>query len=440
MILIFSEKITPRLEYIARFVFSEILRTDIVFTTNVSEFRESGLPKINYSLKKLDNEFFMPPHGLLFQNEIYPENLQQINSKGIIDFFKIADGSDWPIDILAASFYLVSRYEEYLESGADKYGRYPAEKSILAKSNLLKKPVVDIWANELAEKLRGKYPQLVFRKRKPLYISTIDIDNAWAKRHKGFWRTGGAIAKAFTKGKIQEISTRGKTLTGKEKDPYDTYSFLNEVFNGHENHTRFFFLLGNYARYDKNISPENQHLRQLIREIAGKYPVGIHPSFFSGTKTGEKNLFTEIQRLETITGEKVKRSRQHFLKLTLPETYRRLIGAGIEEDFSMGYASHPGFRAGTCTPFFFYDLPREQPTTLKVVPFQMMDVMLRDYLQLNPEESLEETGRLMDEVKNAGGTFVSIWHNENLNNRGRWEGFRQVFEVMNQTGFAWNHE
>lgn len=438
MILVFSEKITPRLEYIARFIFSEILQTDILFTTNASEFRASRLPKINYSPKKLDNELFVSPHELLFQNEIYPENLKQINSGGINEFFKTSPESDLPFDLLAASFYLVSRYEEYPETGFDLYGRYPASKSILTKFNLLKKPVVDIWANELAGKLRDKYPQLVLRKRKPLFISTIDIDNAWAYRHKGFWRTGGAIAKALLKGNFAEVANRVKVLTGKEQDPYDTYSFLNDVFNGHEKQTHFFFLLGNYARYDKNISPANKHFRQLIREIAGKYPVGIHPSFFSGTE--KKNLITEIQRLETTTGEKVKRSRQHYLKLTLPETYRRLIGAGIEEDFSMGYASHPGFRAGTCTPFLFYDLPREQATNLKVVPFQMMDVMLRNYLQLNPEESLEEIGQLMNEVKNAGGTFVSIWHNENLNNQGRWEGFRQVFEKMNQTGFAWEHE
>jgi hypothetical protein len=146
--------------------------------------------------------------------------------------------------------------------------------------------------------------------------------------------------------------------------------------------------LGNYARYDKIF-----HREQILpatyprncREISGG-----NPSFLFSER--EKNLITEIQRLETITGEKVKRSRQHFLKLTLPETYRRLIGAGIEEDFSMGYASHPGFRAGTCTPFFFYDLPREQPTTLKVVPFQMMDVMLRDYLQLNLKSRWKKPG------------------------------------------------
>ena len=71
----------------------------------------------------------------------------------------------------------------------------------------------------------------------------------------------------------------------------------------------------------------------------------------------------EKNRLEGITNMQTKRSRQHYLRFSLPETYQQLIDLEIEEDYSMGYASHVGFRASTCTPFYFYDLDFEIQTS-----------------------------------------------------------------------------
>ena len=229
-------------------------------------------------------------------------------------------------------------------------------------------------------------------------------------------------------------------LLGSTKDPYDTYDFLNSVFKGNEKNVYFFFLLGDYSRFDKNVSYKNRHFRKLIQKIKEKYAVGIHPSFLSDKKKESKNLKFEIQRLKEITGSKVKKSRQHFLQLSFPETYRRLIKAGIDEDFTMGYPSQTGFRAGICTPFYFYDLEKETTTNLKIVPFQVMDVTLRDYMKLTPEQATNEIERLMTEVKNVGGTFVSIWHNETVSNLGSWKGFREVFEKMNKRGFELANE
>ena len=345
-----------------------------------------------------------------------------------------------PFDPFAASFYLVSRYEECLETKRGKYKRFPATESILSKYNLLKKPVVNIWANLLAEKLQKRFPALVFPERKFQFHSTVDIDNAWAFLHKGFFRTCGALAKATAKGHLQEVKNRLNVILGKEKDPYDSYDFLDSVFAGNEDKVTFFFLLGDYARYDKNIHHKNKYLRQLVQKTAARYNVGIHPSYSSSKKRGKKKLPVEIARLEKITGSKVKKSRQHFIRLLFPRNYRRLLKAGILEDFTMGYPSHTGFRAGICTPYYFFDLKKEKATNLKIIPFQVMDVTLRDYLGLSPLEATKEIEGLMAEVKKVGGTFVSIWHNETVTDLDSWKGFRQVFEEMNRKGFEWTNE
>ena len=67
----------------------------------------------------------------------------------------------------------------------------------------------------------------------------------------------------------------------------------------------------------------------------------------------------------------------------MPETYRNLIEFDITDDYTMGYAAQPGFRASTCSSFNFYDLDREQETKLRVHPFCIMDASLRHYLNVD---------------------------------------------------------
>ncbi len=440
MILIFTDEINPRVEYATQLIFRTILQTERRLITDSVTFISSDLPKLNYSKTKFGGEIYLKPHSLLFEKKIITPELQPVRFKEEKYFFASSPDSILPFDLFAAAFYLVTRFEEYNSAERDQHQRYPATQSILFKLNLLKKPVVNIWANLLAEKLQEKFPRLAFPERKFKFNPTIDIDNAWAFLHKGFIRSAGATVKNIAKSNYREIRKQFKVLAGSEKDPYDSYQYLDSVFKGNEEQVTFFFLLGDYRPFDKNISHKNRYLKKLIRTTAEKYSVGIHPSYASGSYKNSSKLRKEIRRLEKITGKKVEKSRQHFLKLTIPESYSRLIKLGITEDFTMGYPSHTGFRAGICTPFHFYDLKNESETNLRIYPFQTMDVTLRDYLRLSPGEALEQTEELMREVKNVGGTFTSIWHNESVNNRAHWRGYQLIFQEMNKLGFKWANE
>ncbi len=440
MILIYSEELTSRIKYISELIFTQILQVEVAFTSNSVDFKHSTLPKINYSFEKFADEFYIKPHRLMHCKAIITPTINSVWYENEKYFFESSNDSVLPFDPFAASFYLVTRHEENTEKNFDKLGRYPAANSILSKYNLLKKPVVNIWANLLAKKLKVHYPDLQFPKRKFEFLSTIDIDNAWAYKHKGFFRSTGALLKNIVKGNFTEFSERFKVLLGSAKDPYDTYQYLDTFFQGNEAKVKFFFLLGDYGFYDKNISYKNPAYKKLIQQTKEKYKVGIHPSFASGQKKGMRRLKKEKKRLDDITGENTVESRQHFLLMKFPKTFRRLIKAGIAKDYTMGYSEQPGFRAGICTPYYFYDLKKEKTTNLLVVPFQVMDGTLRHYLQLPPEKAFAEIKELMQEVKNVGGTFVSIWHNETVNDTGLWKGYQQVFEKMNQLGFEWANE
>ncbi len=439
MILIYSEILNPRIEYIFRLMLTTILQKEVSFTTKSNKFLKSKTPKINYSYERFGSEFYIKPHRLLHCKALIQPDIQPVWYENEKYFFESSSDSVFPFDPFAASFYLVSRYEEYLDFEKDKYRRFPAEESLLHKYGLLKKPVVNIWARMIAGELKNRYPGLEFPEPRFQFLPTIDIDNAWAYAHKGLLRSMGAMAKSALKGNLSELRNRMKIWTGREKDAYDTYEFIDQVFKGHEDKVVFFFLLGNYKRYDKNISWNNKQLQNLIRDIASRYNVGIHPSFSSGKKKNKRKVLIEINRLRRITGKEVKKSRQHYLRLRFPRTYRTLLKSGIVEDYTMGYPSHAGFRAGICTPYPFYDLKKEAATSLTIVPFQVMDVSLNVYMKMSPEEASAEIESLMQEVKNVGGTFSYIWHNETLNDQGDWKGYKEVFRKMNENGLSWSN-
>ncbi len=111
--LFYTIDITPRLQYISAFIGKEIDADSFLLTTDIEEFKSYDGPKINYSNSKIsDGEFWLLPYSLLFEKDIRSQAIDCFDFNGQKAFFKT--NGDLPFDFLAASFYLLSRYEEYL--------------------------------------------------------------------------------------------------------------------------------------------------------------------------------------------------------------------------------------------------------------------------------------------------------------------------------------
>jgi hypothetical protein len=427
LILIYSPKSSPRLEFILKFIFNDIQGVEFQLTQDINEFESSKLSKLNYSSEKIDRCIQIVPEGFLFETDILQKEIKVNEWGGNKVFFETSKDSDVPFDLLAASFYLISRYEEYLPFRADQHGRFEANQSLAYKHGFLHDPIVDQWSCKLAGIIQNKFSGYKTCKREFKYISTIDVDNAYAYLYKGTVRTIGATMRDLLKLNFNENIKRFQALTG-EKDPFDTYGYLDALHKQYGIEPHWFFLVGNYNTYDKNLPLDNESFQELIKEISENAEIGIHPSYESNKDF--KQLKKEFDYLSALSKEPIKKSRQHYLKLLFNETYQNLLKLGIKEDYTLGYAGDVGFRAGTCTPFYFYDLYTEKETDLKIFPFQVMDATLNQYLKLNVEGAIELVSEIISKVKQVNGTFISLWHNESLSDHGHWKGWESVYKTM----------
>lgn len=428
--LIFTPKRTPRIEYAWKVLFTYVLQADFSLTDDVDFYRNSNACKINYSTKRqFSAEVLIAPGNLLVESGIRPQPITIFEWEGLPAFFKteIPD-SDLPFDLPALIFYLVSRYEEYLPFEPDAHGRFSAAQSLAARASFLTQPLVNELIIRFKILLQQKFPTSDFRLPTSdfTFRPTYDIDMAWSYLHKGWLRSIGGSCRDLLKGDFRMLRQRWRVQMGKESDPFYTFDYLDTLHQHYNVIPGYFLLLGDYHPFDTNIPSQNTVFQQLIKSLHTKYPLGIHPSYASNENTLQ--LQKEIRRLQTLTGEAVTRSRQHFLKLKFPNTYQNLLAAGITEDYSLGYSDALGFRASIATPYPWYDLENEIITNLILHPFQVMDVTLKLYLQLNPAQAIENVTLIINKTRAVGGTFCTLWHNSSFSNVDNWTDWKEVYE------------
>ena len=428
-LLVYIPKITARHQYVFGLVFNEIYQVEYELTDDKQTYLTAQTSKLNYSLSPIcESEILVEAHSLLNERGINEVSIQIGEHENCPVFFQASNESAFAYDIFAASFYLVSRYEEYLPHLKDKYNRFKAEESLAFKHNFLQKPVVNIWAKQLISVIEDKFPDLEIKYPTFKFISTIDIDNAYLYKGKGFVRSAAFLLKAMLRFDIDSLKMALAVSSKKRKDPFDTYSLQFNLQKKYNLDVRYFVLLGDYGLNDKSISYTNSNFQALIKRLADLAPVGIHPSF--GSSINENKLSIEIKRLEDIQKREVTFSRQHFLQLSFPNTYKRLLEVGITNDYTMGYASVLGFRAGISSSFTFYNLDMEQVLPIKVHPFAIIDDTLKFNMNLDADEVVEKISGIIDVVKQVDGTLISIWHNDTLSDEGVWKGWRNVYEDM----------
>lgn len=425
MIQIFTHNDSARLSYTLEVFFGRILKVPYEIVTDKTKLDIKKFPVINYSSVLIPDAIQMQPHTLLFDTDIKSQDIAVTHQKDIPFFFKTSDKAEIIFDVFASSFYMLSRYEEYLPFKADEHGRFPAKESLAYKANFIDKPVVQLWVYYVAEKIQSKHPDFKFQKPDYQHLSTIDVDVAYAFKGKSFVRRSLGYSRAIAT-KNKELIKLYKYYLDTKKDPYDTYAYLKKLQDQNQSKWLYFFQIGQRGYYDKNL-PLSE-MCPLIESIAEYADVGLHPSYQSNSKPDL--VANEVKALESCLGRPLTKSRQHYLKLTFPKTYESLISAGIEEDYTLGFSDHIGFRAGIAIPFPFFNLSKNEKRPLQIVPFQIMEGTLKDYMKLDVEEALIKIKNIKKTIQKTGGTLVSIFHNSSVNGLFEMKGWNTILDIL----------
>ncbi len=423
MLLIYSPITSPRLAYICATLF----RNEFAIEHDKLIYQSCTTAKINYSDEIFESQGLqIIPQGLLFQKNILQQEIHCFDWKGLVAFFK-NDKEAIPFDLFSAAFYLISRYEEWLPFIPDQYGRYAHTNSLAYNNQFLHLPLVQLWLLEFEKTMQESFPDFQLPNQKFSFVPSYDVDVAFCYLNQPFFKNLFGFYRNLLTGKFEKFAESGNVYSGYQKDPFDQFDFLSQLNERYHLPAIYFFLLANKRKgVDKNIHPSKKALQQLILKTASKYQVGIHPSWQSGDDRAL--LKDEINTLSNLIKNPVMLSRQHYLRMTIPETYPQLIAAGIKKEYTLGYGTSNGFRASFASVFYWYDLKNEVQTDLEIHPFCYMDSNSIFELRQPVYEAKNEMQELFHQVKKVRGEMICIFHNHFLTDQPEWVEWKKMLE------------
>jgi len=325
--------------------------------------------------------------------------------------------STFSSDIFAEIFFHLSRMEEYQSLPKDEYGRHRAVDSYLWHKNKLAIPVVDEKIEELRKALNKAGAELNYR-RDFQFTATYDVDYPWLFLNRGWKQNMLGLAGDFLRRRWPILKDRLYVWMGRLKDPYDLWEEIISLHRSSNVPAKFFLLFTQRKGVDPRVPYHSTAYKGLVRQLKAIGEIGWHPGYHSLDKNGRWRM--EMKRFTDLLGASPSFSRQHFLRLEWPKTYRKLLSAGIEADYTLGYADQPGFRAGTCHPFYWYDLENEKVTQLQLFPLAFMEVTFNRYLGLSPKESFEKMIIIEMQVRKYKGHLIGLWHNNSFYPKEGW--------------------
>lgn len=408
-LLVYIPKQTPRINYIFRHICGRILGFKVKFTSKVEDFISFEGVKFSYAKKRLGNEVFIQKFGLLEELGINDLNFSMDLWENVPCFFRVSSESDIPFDIFSASFYLVTRYEEYQPHVKNDVDSYPIEESLAYQHDFLRTPVVDVWAYKLKAILEAKFPDIKFPQKKFKSQFLISVSKAFKHRHNGFVRFVGASLRDLLQLQLKSMFDRFKTMLRLQQDPYDVYDELINFAKENRMKLDFYFQLSNYSRYTKGISYNKRIYHKLIKSMGDYGDLGLLPGFEA--LYSFEILKKEKKRWESIVNRSLSKTLIKNYHLNFPDAYLNFNKLEIDEDFSMCYQKNIGFRAGTCTSFQFYDLNLEQVSGLVLQPYVLNSNVLKTVDTYNKIEELKE---LKSSIKAVNGQMNFLFENSDF--------------------------
>jgi hypothetical protein len=420
--LVYSESLSPRLAYIVDVLWNQ----QAAVTSDVEKFLAFEGDKIQYTPERIwPNILHLQPIGLLSSCEIVTYSITVEEWQSLPIFF-LGNG-DIPFDWLAASFYLLSRYEEYLPYQPDQYSRFPATASLAHQFDFLQLPLVQVWTARVRENFQ--LYSLPAMPEEPEIQVTFDMDELFQYRYlpwkKGIMRLAGNMLKLA----VDSIVTQVQVVLGRSIDPYDRWQDSWPLLEAIPKKPGFFFSGANRNRgHDRQLSIKHPAVKKIFQQCEEKGFIGWHPSWAASHET--ILLPVELKRLQEIAKYPIVRSRYHYLRFQLPESYRQLIELGIRHEYSMGYGNCNGFRASYADPYPWFDLSINQVTDLMVHPFFYMDTVSVFQQKESPDTALNFIQHTKSICRGVVREIQLVFHPHTLVEKGWRDLLRNILQSM----------
>lgn len=338
------------------------------------------------------------------------------------------------IDIFASSFFMLTRWEEYVNKNRDTHNRFPATESLALKNNFLHRPIV----NEYIEMLWNIFKYLGYKggrkQRKYELMVTHDVDMVQKYPHL-FSGVKEMIADVLKRRQItlafHKLKLKTKVLFNKEKDPYDTFDWLMDLSEQISVKSYFFFMGRGKTKFDNYYKTTDDFIQKLVKKIKKRgHFIGMHPTY--DAYNNRSQMKREKEELEINLKTTIEFGREHYLRFEVPTTWQIWEDNNMKWDSTLSFADKEGFRCGVCYEFSVFNILTREKLKLKEKPLIVMEGSFSTYQRnIEPSKMEEKIKRLVETVKKYEGTFIFLWHNSSFN-VGEWKKFESMYKNILQ--------
>ena len=340
------------------------------------------------------------------------------------------------IDIFASSFFMLTRWEEYVNKNRDKHDRFPATESLAYKNGFLDRPIVNEYIEMLKNMLLelGLIQKLKTRNYELLLTHDVDIPLRYRNIMGNIRELAGDILKQKSiVSALKSLNRQIKVFLGIQKDPFDTFDYLMNISEKVGVKSYFFFMGKGTSKFDNMYKSSDKFVKNLIKKIKqrGHY-IGIHPTY--NAYNDFEQIKKEKQELQINLDTQITFGREHFLRFEVPTTWQIWDDNDLIWDSTLSFADKEGFRCGVCYEFSVFNIITRKKLKLKEKPLIVMEGSFVTYQpNINPKDMEEKINYLINKVKKYNGEFVFLWHNSSFN-AAQWIKYQDIYErvILNQ--------
>ncbi len=314
-------------------------------------------------------------------------------------------------DLVASTFFFISRYEELVVHERDKRGRFSFKNSILSSPQLRHRAIVD----EYGEMLRKWLGLSELQPALNSVTLTHDVDMLTAyRRPRGL--CGGVVR--CLRGSNDSMAEIIAAQITRHADPAFTFPFLFEEDARLPEAKKIYFIKAPIV-----IEPEDRPVysyksldfKWLLKRIRqNECEIGLHTSYYAGQH--RDMIVHEKRKLEDAMNQTVTLSRHHYLRTCSPSDFEEMAINGLTDDYTMGFVDNATFRLGTCRNVQWIHPRTLELRPLTLHPLTMMDITFSDdnCMGLNLTLAWVHAKKLVDITRKFRGDLTLLWHNNSF--------------------------